>query len=35
MYKAITEDDRRQAIIQKMIFQEIRRLDQSALLSLL
>ena len=35
MYKAITEDDRRQAIIQKMIFQEIHRLDQSALLSLL
>lgn len=35
MYKSITEDDRRQAIIQKMIFQEIRRLDQSALLSLL
>ena len=35
MYKSITEDDRRQAIIQKRIFQEIRRLDQSALMSLL
>ena len=35
MYKSITEDDRRQAIIQKLMLQEIHRLDQSSLMSLL
>ena len=35
MYKAITEDDRRQAIIQKLMLQELHRLDQSSLMSLL
>ena len=35
MYKSITEDDRRQAIIQKLMLQELHRLDQSSLMSLL
>ena len=35
MYKSITEDDRRQAIIQKLMLQELHRLDQSPLMSLL
>lgn len=35
MFKSITEDDRRQAIIQKLMLQEIHRLDQSSLMSLL
>lgn len=35
MYKSITEDDRRQAIIQKLMLQELHRLDQRSLMSLL
>ena len=35
MYKSITEDDRKQAIIQKLMLQELHRLDQSSLMSLL
>ena len=35
MYKSITEDDRRQAIIQKLMLQELHRLDQGSLMSLL
>ena len=35
MYKSITEDDSRQAIIQKLMLQELHRLDQSSLMSLL
>ena len=35
MYKSITEDDRRQEIIQKLMLQELHRLDQSSLMSLL
>ena len=35
MYKSITEDDKRQAIIQKLMLQELHRLDQSSLMSLL
>ena len=35
MYNSITEDDRRQAIIQKLMLQELHRLDQSSLMSLL
>ena len=35
MYKSITEDDGRQAIIQKLMLQELHRLDQGSLMSLL